>query len=191
MRYGKPLAVVVEEFDHEQCAVDWSQWMDALSRKGWSSRNIVLPSEPSELRNRRRVDGGNTTETGTDNEAEHLRKFARGEGNGTKGKAKGDKGGKINFGPAHGGFSANRTYNRIVRILDPAAGTYSFHEGYVITLPGLLLSLGDSFHAEELYHFYCMLPLVSTKRQHPWGTTDRHAAALLRKRDHGHFGFGR
>ena len=70
-------------------------------------------------------------------------------------------------------------------------GTRLCHrEGWAFSLPEMLLAWWDEFSCQQLYSFYNNCAILVRKRDHPWASLDRRAAAHLRKKETGRWGFG-
>ena len=61
----------------------------------------------------------------------------------------------------------------------------------LVTLADLCWLFKEYCTATEIYHWYCHAYKAITKRAHPKGSPDRQAAAKLRKRETGYYGFRR
>jgi len=87
-----------------------------------------------------------------------------------------------------GGFE-RRWQNRVLKLTHD--GGYQTRNAYVISLPRLFCKLVEWYSAQALYQYFCSLPVFAVRRQHPWASLDRRAAACLRKEETGSWGFGR
>jgi hypothetical protein len=70
-------------------------------------------------------------------------------------------------------------------------GTWQYRAGTAISLPQLLLSLGPSYTAAQLYAYFNTSKTLATKRPHAWSSPWREAAKYKRYQETGRYGFGR
>jgi len=67
-------------------------------------------------------------------------------------------------------------------------GTWQYRAGTAISLPQLLLSLGPSYTAAQLYAYFNTSKTLATKRPHAWSSPWREAAKYKRYQETGRYG---
>ena len=92
-----------------------------------------------------------------------------------------------------GGKGANEgRSNRAVSFVDiPPGYTFKVREAYVSMLAEMFLHLGGDFSAAAILAVYCSMPLLAVRSEHSKGSSHRQAAAHMRFRATGRWGFGR